>query len=140
MERKDFLRLTGSFCILASADLIAGSMSSCSQLPIYKTAINENKITVPLSLFAQTNLQLIRPKQLDYDIALRKEQDGSYSAILLRCTHADNQLTSTGNGFVCNLHGSRFNTEGLVMKGPAERSLKKFPTEVISDNIIIKFK
>ena len=140
MERKDFLKLTGSFCILASTGFVAGTLSACNQLPIYKTAINDNKITVPLLLFAQTSLQIVRSKQLDYDIALRKEQDGAYTAILLRCTHADNELVSTGKGFICNLHGSRFNADGNVTKGPASKSLKKYLTEITENNILIHIK
>jgi Rieske Fe-S protein len=113
------------------------SMSSCVSFPIYKTLIIDNKISVPVSLFTYSELQIIRSKTSEYDIALRKEKNETYTAILLRCTHADNQLTSTGNGFVCNLHGSKFDSEGLVIKGPAEFPLKKFSTEIIADNIVI---
>ena len=123
--------------MMAGAGFIFGSLSSCVALPVYKTIISESKISVPISLFAQTDLQIVRTKNAEYDIALRKEKDATYSAILMRCTHADNQLTSTGNGFTCNLHGSKFDSEGAVTKGPAELSLKKYPTQVISDNIVI---
>jgi Rieske Fe-S protein len=137
MERRDFLKTTCSFCVLAGAALATGMLDSCSSLPIYKTAMSDNKIAVPVSLFAQTNLQIIRPKQFEYDIALLKSNDGAYTAILLRCTHADNQLGLTGTGFVCTLHGSRFDKQGAVTKGPAQRPLKKYPAEIVSDNIII---
>ena len=137
MERKDFLKATCSFCALASVAWITGSLASCSNLPIYKTAIYENKVAVPLALFAQSDLQIVRPLRSDYDIALQKEKDGTYTALLLSCTHSENQLSSTGNGFVCNLHGSRFDKEGRVLKGPAEHSLKKYHTNIILDTIII---
>jgi Rieske Fe-S protein len=137
MERRQFLRVTGAACATAGIALSAGSLTSCSQLPIYKTTIVKNKILVPLSLFQQTNLQLVKPDGYEYNIALQKETDGTFTALLLKCTHSDNQLSSTGNGFVCNLHGSRFNKEGLVLKGPAERSLRRLQTAVISDSIII---
>ena len=119
------------------AGMMMSSITSCSSIPVYKTIITENKIAVPVSQFAASDFQIIRPKNYDYDIGLRKEKDGSYAALLLRCTHADNQLTSTGTGFFCDLHGSRFDEEGVVIKGPAEHSLKKFSTEIIFGNIII---
>jgi Rieske Fe-S protein len=137
MERRHFLKSACSLCTLVGVGLIVNSLSSCSQLPIYKTAITENKISIPVSLFTQNDLRIVRPIQLDYDIALQKETDGTYTALLLRCTHADNQLTSTGNGFACNLHGSKFDKEGKVTKGPAEHSLRRFTTKVDSDIIII---
>ena len=140
MKRRDFLKSTCSFCVLASSAFVVGSLSSCRKLPIYKTAINENKIAIPVSLFAQTDFKIVRPLKFLYDIALRKEKDGAYTAQLLCCTHAENQLVSTGDGYVCNLHGSKFDKEGKVTKGPAEHSLKKYATEVNDDYIIIFLK
>ena len=118
MERREFLKTTCSACLLAGAGLIIGSLNSCSTAAVYQTTLVQNKIVVPVSLFAETNLQIIRVKDAPYDIALRKETNGSYTALQLRCTHADNALNSTGNGFYCPLHGSKFNSEGLVTKGP----------------------
>ncbi len=119
------------------AGMLIGSLSSCATVPVYKTAVNANKVMVPESLFAQTDFQVIQPQHLFYNIALRKESNGSYTALLLRCTHADNQLMSIGNGFKCNLHGSTFDKEGEVTQGPAERPLTKYKTEIVSGNIII---
>jgi len=81
---------------------------------------------------------VIQPKGMYYNIGLKKEKDGTYTALLLRCTHADNQLTPTGNGFKCTLHGSAFDNEGRVTNGPAERALKRYPTQVESNQIIIQ--
>jgi len=119
------------------AGMLIGSLSSCATVPVYKTAVNANKVMVPESLFAQTDFQVIQPQNLFYNIALRKESNGSYTALLLRCTHADNQLMSIGNGFKCNLHGSTFDKEGEVTQGPAERPLTKYKTEIVSGNIVI---
>ncbi len=124
-------------CLAVGAGMAIGSLSSCATLPIYKTSMADNKISVPVSLFAQSDFQIVQSKGFYYNIGLRKESNGTYSAFLLRCTHADNQLTPTGNGFTCSLHGSAFNKEGQVTKGPAERPLKKYQTEIISDQIII---
>ncbi len=124
-------------CLAVGAGMLIGSLSSCATLPIYKTATADTKVSVPISLFAQSDFQIIQLKDFFYNIGLRKEKDGTYTALLLRCTHADNQLTPMGNGFKCNLHGSAFDKEGQVTQGPAEHSLKKYQTEVIADQIII---
>jgi len=113
--------------MIAGAGIALGSLASCSTLPVYQTAINNKQVIVPVSLFDKGNLQ----------IALKKESDGSYTALLLRCTHADNQLQTTGNGFKCNLHGSTFDQEGQVTMGPAEKPLHKYPTEINNGQIII---
>ncbi|HEX3386242.1 MAG TPA: Rieske (2Fe-2S) protein, partial [Mucilaginibacter sp.] len=137
MDRRDFVKQSCTMCLAIGAGLVVGSLSSCAPLPIYKTAVDGNKIAVPASLFTQSNFQVIEAKGLFYNIGLLKESDGTYTALLLRCTHADNQLTPTGNGFKCNLHGSAFDTEGHVTQGPAERPLTKYSTKVVHGNIII---
>jgi Rieske Fe-S protein len=138
MDRRKFVKQSCSMCLAIGSGMFIGSLSSCATaLPVYKTDVADNKITVPVSLFANSDFQLVQPKSLYYNIGLKKEKDGSYTALLLRCTHADNQLIPAGNGFKCTLHGSSFDNEGRVTMGPAERPLKKYQTQIISDQIII---
>ncbi len=137
MDRRKFISQSCTMCVAIGAGMVAGSLASCSTLPVYKAAIADKKVSVPEALFVTTDFQLIQPKNLYYNIGLKKETDGTYTALLLRCTHADNQLTPSGNGYSCSLHGSTFNKEGQVTKGPAQRPLKKYPTEIISNQIII---
>jgi len=122
---------------MASTGMLMNFISACASSQIFKTSIDDKKIQVPISLFTQTPLLIVRPKEFGYDIALRKESNEVFTALLLQCTHADNPLLSTGNGFQCNLHGSRFDINGKVTKGPAELSLTKFKTEILFDQIII---
>ena len=137
MERRAFIKTGCSVCVALSAGFVMNTFSSCGSALVFKTTISENKIIIPLQLFEQRDLQIVRANDYPYDIAVRKEQDNNFVALLMRCTHADNQLTSTGNGFSCSLHGSIFDKSGAVKKGPAEISLKKFFTERISDQLII---
>ena len=122
---------------MAGAGMVLGSLSSCASVPVYKAVISNHQILVPVALFAKADMQIIQPKNLYYNIALKKESNNTYTALLMRCTHADNQLTNTGNGFKCNLHGSSFDHEGQVIMGPAEKPLHRYTTEVIDEQIII---
>jgi Rieske Fe-S protein len=137
MHRRNFIRTSCSLCALAGSGGLLNLISSCTATSVFKTEITDNKIKVPVVLFAENSLQIIRPRNYEYDIALRKEGESKYSALQLRCTHADNALVSTGSGFQCNLHGSRFDSLGEVTKGPAEHALMKFKTEVTADEVII---
>jgi len=75
-----------------------------------------------------------------YDIAIRKTAPDLYEAILLQCTHQRNQLLPIPKGFICSLHGSKFNLNGDVVKGPAERPLKKFETTMDQGELVIFLK
>ena len=138
MDRKSFVRTSCLLCIgLSTGVLSVGSLVSCSPLPVFKTTANDHHIRVQLNLFVNSSIQIIRGGNLGYDIALRKEKNGSFTALQMRCTHADNPLDISGNGFVCSLHGSTFNKEGEVTNGPAEIPLQKFKTMITNTDIFI---
>src|SRR5271154_1661208 len=102
MDRRKFVKQSCTLCLAVSSGMLVGSLASCaSALPVYKTDMANNKVSVPVSLFTNSDFQVIQPKNMYYNIGLKKEKDGTYTALLLRCTHADNQLTPTGNGFKC---------------------------------------
>ncbi len=138
MERREFIKTTCSLCLAIGAGMAITSLDSCASSNVYKTVVSENKIKVPISLFTNTDFQIIRSEDLEFDIALRKETNGDkFTSMLMRCTHADNQLSWTGKGYYCNLHGSKFDNEGKVIKGPAEESMKKLFTEAVGEFVII---
>ncbi len=140
MERRNFIKSTCTICLLGTAGFLAAQLHGCSpaSFPIFKTGVTDKKVTVPLSLFEKSSLQIVRPDQMFYDIAVQKREDNTYSAILLLCTHQQNQLTVTGSGYSCALHGSTFDKNGNVLKGPAEVALQRFNTTVVNDNLIIQ--
>lgn len=138
MDRKGFLKISCNTCLLGAAAMLLPNITGCSPAySVFKTAAAENKITVPLSLFEKNKIQFVRPKGWLYDIAVQQKEDGTYAALLMQCTHMDNQLVPAQNGFSCSLHGSRFSSDGEVVKGPAEISLKKFKTTVSNTDLII---
>lgn len=137
MERRRFIKTSCSFCFALSAGLLESALSSCSSSPVYKAAQLNNKVTLPLSRFSESDFQIVRPDHYGYDIGVQKQPDGSYQAFELRCTHADNQVNYTGNGYSCALHGSRFDRKGLVTRGPAQQPLKKLPTSISGGNLVI---
>jgi Rieske Fe-S protein len=115
------------------------TLAGCSpKYSVFKTEVINEKITLPLAMFDESDMQIVRPKGWYYDIAIEKKEDGSYAALLLQCTHQENQLTPDGNGFHCPLHGSQFDKNGSVRKGPAERPLKHYRAYVDNDHLIIQ--
>lgn len=139
IDRKEFLKLSCTSCLLGAAAMMLPGITGCSPTAtnIFKTEIADKKIVVPLQLFETAKLQVVRPKGWLYDIAVQKQDDGNFTALLLQCTHFDNQLTTVQNGFYCSLHGSRFNADGGVVKGPAENALKQFKTTKDNSNLTI---
>src|SRR5581483_6228253 len=101
MERREFLRSSCNTCLLMAAGYLLPSLTSCSpKYAVFKTDIVDKKIVMPLSMFQQSSIQFVRPKGWYFDIAVEKKTDNTYRALLLQCTHQENQLTPDGaNGF-----------------------------------------
>jgi Rieske Fe-S protein len=58
--------------------------------------------------------------------------NNTFSALTSVCTHSqcDRNWTFGSNVFTCTCHGSRFNTEGAVLTGPANRPLRSYATSL----------
>jgi len=127
--------------MLVAGGYFLSELAACN--PAYhviKTEIVDDTLRVPLSSFAQSAIQFVRPQGWYYDIAVRKTDNGTYESLLLQCTHQQNQLVPAGEGYSCNLHGSRFGNDGTVIKGPAENRLKKYSTSIEQDKLVVHLK
>ncbi len=138
MERRQFIKSSCNLCLIAASGLLLSELAACGPAyQVIKTDVVNDSIQIPLASFDHPGLKLVRPRGWVYDIAVFKNANG-FEALLMRCSHQNNQLILTGNGFVCDLHGSNFDLEGLVTKGPAEIALKRYPASVVQDNLIIQ--
>src|SRR6186713_109324 len=99
MERRDFLKSTCNICGLLATGFILPSLTGCgpAAYKVVHTEIHNDLIEIPVASFTTAPLQLVRPDKWLYSIALRKHEDNTYSALLLKCTHQDNQLTPSGS-------------------------------------------
>jgi Rieske Fe-S protein len=66
-------------------------------------------------------------KQKEEQIAVYKDKTGNVSALSAVCTHMGCIVgwNSKDKTWDCPCHGSRFNTEGKVINGPAVKDLPK---------------
>lgn len=63
--------------------------------------------------------------------------DGTFSVLSPICTHLGCTVDIQGARLVCPCHGSTYDREGKVLKGPAERSLTRFPTRISPDAVVM---
>lgn len=67
---------------------------------------------------------------------LARTGGNTFVAIDATCSHESCTITgSAGNVYVCPCHGSRYSRTGQVVNGPAQASLRQFPT-TFADGVV----
>jgi cytochrome b6-f complex iron-sulfur subunit len=72
----------------------------------------------------------------DVPAILFHSQNG-FSALSLVCTHLGCTVQQKDNGFACPCHGSQYDANGNVLRGPAQKSLRSLRVEITSDQHLI---
>jgi nitrite reductase/ring-hydroxylating ferredoxin subunit len=71
--------------------------------------------------------------------ALLVHTDNGFSALSLTCTHLGCSLEQTTDGFACPCHASRFDADGAVTHGPANKPLRQLRVEVTDEGTLKLF-
>ena len=62
---------------------------------------------------------------------------GGYLAYSLVCTHLGCTLEESGEGYRCQCHGSQFDPDGNVLKGPADQPLTELKIQLTDDGNLV---
>jgi Rieske Fe-S protein len=145
MQRKEFLQTCGYACLGMVG--LGTVLQSCGTTKAVSGEVTDKRITVPLAQFAVTkNGQVssyrryivVRNERLNYPIVVYRDSATVYNALLLRCTHQNNELNVSGELLSCPAHGSEFNAKGEVINGPAASKLRQFVTTTDAQNLYIE--
>jgi cytochrome b6-f complex iron-sulfur subunit len=69
--------------------------------------------------------------------ALVVRREDGFQAYGLVCTHLGCTIEEVAEGFLCPCHGSRYDREGTIVRGPALKSLQRLRTEISTDGRLI---
>jgi len=70
-------------------------------------------------------------------IAVMREGE-TIIALSLICTHLGCTVSVTPEGMICPCHGSRFDRQGAVLTGPAQRSLARLEVEQVASELVVR--
>lgn len=129
--RRDFLKLTTTALLTASGLLGLGGLFRFldyqTELPP-KTEFDLG----PTSKYPLDSRTLLP----DVPVVLIHNAAG-FSALSLVCTHLGCTVEQNADGFACPCHGSRYNAEGSVQRGPALKPLRQLRIEIKTDNNLV---
>ena len=136
--RRKFIGEAGGLAtVICSGIGVSFILDSCSSIQYVEATLEKNQLIVSKSAFVENTFVVVRNKTLPAPIYLIKENNESYKALLMLCTHKECTLKPTGNFLSCPCHGSEFSNTGQVMKSPAEENLKTYSVSIDKENINI---
>ncbi|KAF0237404.1 MAG: Rieske (2Fe-2S) domain-containing [Prolixibacteraceae bacterium] len=140
MERRKFFRnfaVGGS--LLLTAPVIFNSCSDDLTEDDNNNNNNTGGITVDLTDPDYAALKTVGGFAYKGDIIIIRSTETVYIALSKVCTHLQCTVTysSSSKDIPCPCHGSKFNTEGAVLNGPAASPLKKYDVKQNGNTLTI---
>ncbi|MEP1095547.1 MAG: Rieske (2Fe-2S) protein [Cyclobacteriaceae bacterium] len=139
MNRNKFMKT----CSLGCVGLITGAyiLESCAGVRYVSAPIRGSFLEVSLTEFQRADEDkmalrkyiVVQNEKLEYPISIFRNDDKSYNALYMRCTHQGTELQVFGDRLQCPAHGSEFTKNGDVQNGPADENLRSFPVSIIDD-------
>jgi nitrite reductase/ring-hydroxylating ferredoxin subunit len=144
MKRRDFLSKSCLMCGAAAVSVVAvTSLESCKTTESTSGAVSEgfqvlnNQVLIPVAEMSASRLKTFKVKGLPKELLLVKNGETRFEAYLMRCPHAGGTVKAEESDLVCALHGSRFDLNGKVTKGPSKEGLKRYPVSVEGKSLVV---
>ena len=129
------------FVWLASGGAFAACLPGCATLAATTVRGEGGAVTLRLSEhpqlrdpFGSLRMRTEGTQQLFYVL---RQEDGAYIALSPICTHQGCTVQLVGRLLECPCHGSVYTREGEVVRGPAERPLRRLPVRTSADGDLI---
>ncbi len=131
LSRRDFLKLTTTTLLTISGALGVGALFRFLDYQTEPPAKTEFDLG-PAANYPIGSRSLVP----DVPAFLIHSQNG-FSALSLVCTHLGCTVEQKGGEFACPCHGSLYNADGKVLRGPAQKPLRALRVEVNSNGNLI---
>ena len=124
ISRRDFMTR------ISLAGLACAELTACAGTPRYLgvaeggvLALNRAEIE---ALLGEHSAIVVSAPGWEEPLVLSRDPDGAFQAVGSKCTHMGCQVRPGGRFLTCPCHGSTFDLEGHVVRGPAVRALAQY--------------
>jgi Rieske Fe-S protein len=133
-DRRTFVRRGGAALAVV---LLPGCASLVTRrVPLENGRIRLSRRQHPELAEPRGSLRLM-PDGWEDPVYLLSLEGGGFAAVSSVCTHRGCTVDLGGPGLSCPCHGSQYDREGRVMRGPASRALTRYPVHTAGDDLII---
>jgi cytochrome b6-f complex iron-sulfur subunit len=137
MLRRDFvtrLPVITSGLALAASTL---SLGACAGVRYVVPRTGSDRLVVGLAELDDDGHLFAQAPGMPRPVYVRRLASGEVVALLASCTHQGCQPEPVADRLACPCHGSEFSFEGLVLQGPAERPLTRYPVSVEGGDVVV---
>ena len=107
---------------------VAATLEGCASTAKALT-VTDGVLNVPLDALGNGNSTVVRANGLANKLMVSKRSDGSYTALEVNGPHKGGPIKEKEGQLVCGWHGSAFDLEGKLLKGPSKSGLKTYPVD-----------
>jgi len=132
-SRRDFMKLCTSYLLGATGVLAAGGVLRFLNYHTEPASKRQFNLGAP-SQYAEGSRTVLQDVP-----ALLVRSKARFTALSLVCTHLGCTVEERPDGFACPCHGSRFNSQGQVLRGPARRALPRLRLETDPDDNLVLY-
>jgi cytochrome b6-f complex iron-sulfur subunit len=118
-SRRELITLGSAFGLMGLAAAGTGGALFKYMFPVVSYGTPQ-KFLVPVEDLPDVGDELIFD---DMKVVLRRQTQKDVAAISLVCTHLGCTVNRVETGFLCPCHGSQYDSDGLVVGGPAPKTL-----------------
>jgi cytochrome b6-f complex iron-sulfur subunit len=119
VNRREMIALGSAFGLMGLAAVGTGGALFKYMFPVVSYGTPQ-KFLVPIEDLPDVGDELIFD---DQKVVLRRQTETEVAAISLVCTHLGCTVNRVETGFQCPCHGSQYDTDGMVVGGPAPKTL-----------------
>ena len=136
ISRREFLA-----GMTTGAGLALGGLAGCAAAITYQATVVDGQIFLSRSELEQragvNRPVVVKVPDLPDPVILIPVDEKNFRAVSAKCTHLGCHVRPSRNFLVCPCHGSTYDLEGEVVRGPAPSALTTYPVEVNGDEIKI---
>lgn len=136
MKRRDFINWVGLGWIASSLPVAIAACSSQTT-----TAASKDWQTVGTSAeLDKTGQLLAKNSPVGPVLVIGTSKAANLTAVNPTCTHAGCTVAwqAKAKKFACPCHGSEFEADGKVQKGPATNPLKTYAAKIEGNSVVVK--
>jgi Rieske Fe-S protein len=135
LSRRSFLKQAGVMALPLAVGCAAAGIAT------HRVPAQNGRAFVPVADFPEMAVVggaiKLQIEGRENPVFLIRAGEGRYIALSSVCTHLGCQVRKLSQSFRCPCHGSTYDLEGAVLRGPAQRPLTRYRTEMVEGGVVI---